>query len=85
MTNPYLGLPKHHLQNAMLSCLSELANLRADSKTYRYKLELTRSALAETQFKMDQIKEARVRGTVIQFPSPQLTQSDDVDQLQASL
>lgn len=70
--NPYIGLSKKDLQEVMLRNLNELANLRSDSKHLRWRLESTRSALAETQYKLDQIKEAQVRRTVIQFPSQAL-------------
>jgi hypothetical protein len=70
MDNPFKGKSKRDLMDIQLRLLNETANLRADSRSLRWRLESTRSALAAVSFQMEQLKEALTLETVISFPTP---------------
>ena len=68
MENKFLTLSKRDLKDAMLIRMGELANLRADSRSLRSRMESTRSELAHVQFEIEQIQAALRAASIIQFP-----------------
>ena len=67
--NRYVGMSKRNLRDIELRLLSELANLRTDSKRARQKLASARSGLAEVKFELSMVEEALRVDCVMQFPS----------------
>lgn len=68
MENKFLSLNKRDLKDAMLHRLNRLTNLKADSRTFRSRLESTRRELWEIRFEIEQLQDAMLRATVVAFP-----------------
>jgi hypothetical protein len=67
MENPFLGLSKLDLDTVLLRLLSELSNLRSDSRHLRQRLQSTRSELAHVQYQLTQVQFALSALKVIPF------------------
>jgi hypothetical protein len=68
--NKYGGKSKRDLKDIELRLLSELSNLRVDSKRARQHLESARSCMAQVKYDLGQVEAALKLEAVVQFPAP---------------
>jgi hypothetical protein len=77
-SNPFLGISKASLQQALLTKLALLADLRVESKRHRERLMDIRSELHQTEHELEQIQYSLATDKVAQFPKPAPTPEPEV-------